>query len=207
MPKITKMERQKHKNSRVSVFVEGEYAFSITDEAVIEYGLKVGLDVNTLPLEEIYNEDQYKQALSGAFLHMSRSEKSEKQVRDFLCKKGFNEDISERVINRLKELNYLDDYTLAKNFAENSRNSGVNAIKMKLKIKGISEDIINDVLNEFSEDDQLIKAVELAKKQLPKYLKYEHYDQKRKINDFLYRKGFQWDVIKDAVERVFSEED
>ena len=39
MPKITKLERQKHKNSRVSVFVDEEYAFSLTDEAVVEYGL------------------------------------------------------------------------------------------------------------------------------------------------------------------------
>ncbi len=206
MPKITKMERQKYKNSRVSVFVDDEYAFSLTDEAVIEYGLSVGKDVNTLPLEEIYIEDQYKQALSSAFNHMSRSEKSEKQIKDFLIKK-FSEDITERVINRLKELNYLDDYNFAKNFAESSKNSGVNAIKMKLKTRGVSDEIINSVLEEFSEKEQLEKAVELTKKQLPKYSKYELYDQKRKINDFLYRKGFQWDVIKSAIERVFTEED
>lgn len=206
MPKITKLERQMHKNSRVSVFVDDEYAFSLTDEAVIEYGLIVGKDVNTLPLEEIYIEDQYKQALSSAFNHMSRSEKSEKQIKDFLLKK-FSEDTVVRVINRLKELNYLDDYNFAKNFKESSKNAGVNAIKMKLKARGISDEIINSVLEEVSEEEQLEKAVELTKKQLPKYSKYELYDQKRKINDFLYRKGFQWDVIKGAIERVFTEED
>lgn len=206
MPKITKLERQTHKNSRVSVFVDDEYAFSLTDEAVIEYGLIVGKDVNTLPLEEIYIEDQYKQALSSAFNHMSRSEKSEKQIKDFLLKK-FPEDTVVRVINRLKELNYLDDYNFAKNFKESSKNAGVNAIKMKLKARGISDEIINSVLEEVSEEEQLEKAVELTKKQMPKYSKYELYDQKRKINDFLYRKGFQWDVIKGAIERVFTEED
>ena len=78
---------------------------------------------------------------------------------------------------------------------------------MKLKARGISDEIINSVLEEVSEEEQLEKAVELTKKQMPKYSKYELYDQKRKINDFLYRKGFQWDVIKGAIERVFTEED
>jgi len=207
MPKITRMERQKHKNTRVSVFVDDEYSFSLSDEAVIEYGLTVGKDVNTLPLEEIYIEDQYRQALSSAFNHMSRSEKSEKQLSDFLYKKEFSQKTVNRVIARLKELNYLDDFVFARNFIENSKNAGVNAIKMKLKMRGISDAIINEALQDISEDDQLSRAMELAQKQLPKYAKYETYDQKRKINDFLYRKGFQWDVIKSAVERIFSEDE
>ena len=72
MPKITKLERQKHNNSRVSVFVEGEYAFSLTDETVIEYGIQVGSDINSFPLEKICKDDLYKQAISSAFLTSSR---------------------------------------------------------------------------------------------------------------------------------------
>ena len=207
MPKITKLERQKYNNARVSLYVDDAYAFSLTDEAVIEYGISVGIDVNSLPLERIYDEDQYKQALAKAFLFLSHSMKSERQVRENLIKKEFSDETVERVIERLKELNYIDDFTFAKSFAENSVNSGVNAIKFKLKNKGISDEIINSVLLEFSDDDQLEKAKELIKKQLPKYAKFEAYDKKRKLNEFLYRKGFQWDTIKSAIDEVLSGED
>lgn len=206
MPKITKLERQKHMNSRVSVFVDQEYAFSLTDETVVKYGLFVGADVNNFPLEEICESDRYRQALSCAFVYLSHSAKSEKQLHDYLFKKEFDENTIDRIIERLKELNYIDDFLFAQNFAENSMSSGVNAIRFKLKSKGISDEIINSVLEEISDDDQLSKALEIAKKQILKYSKYEIFEQKRKLNDFLYRKGFQWDIIKSTIEKVFSEE-
>lgn len=206
MPKITKLERQKHKNSRVSVFVDEEYAFSLTDEAVVEYGLFVGADINNFPLEEICKNDRYKQALSSAFMILSRNPKSEKQLCDYLFKKEFDKNTVERVLERLKELNYIDDLRFAQSFIENSSHSGVNAIRFKLKSKGISDEIINSVLENVDDDEQLSKAVEIIKKQMPRYSKYEIFEQKRKLNDFLYRKGYQWDVIKSAIDKVFSED-
>lgn len=206
MPKITKLERQKHKNSRVSVFVDGEYSFSLTDETVVEYGIFTGADVNDFPLEEIYKKDRYKQALSSAFMTLSRSAKSEKQLRDALLKKEFDSFCVDAVIERLKELNYIDDLRFAQSFLENSSSSGINAIRFKLKSKGISDEIINSVLENVKDDDQIVRAVEIIKKQMPRYSKYEIFEQKRKLNDFLYRKGFQWDVIKSAIDKVFSED-
>lgn len=206
MPKITKLERQKHKNSRVSVFVDGEYSFSLTDETVVEYGIFVGADINNFPLEEICKKDRYKQALSSAFMTLSRSAKSEKQLRDALLKKEFESFCVDAVIERLKELNYIDDLRFTKSFVENSSSSGINAIRFKLKNKGISDEIINSVLENVKDDDQIVRAVEIIKKQLPRYSKYETFEQKRKLNDFLYRKGYQWDVIKSAIDKVFSED-
>lgn len=207
MPKITKLERQKHKETRVSVFVDDEYAFSLSDELIIAYGVSVGTDVNSLPLKEIAEEDEYKRAMSCAFTHMSRSEKSEKQLREHLFKKEFSENTIEKIMARLKELNYVDDLNLAKNFVEHSSSSGKKAIRFKLKTKGISDEIINEVLENVSDEDQLEKAIELAEKQLPKYNKYELYDQKRRMNDFLARRGFDWNVISSAIEKVFRDED
>ncbi len=207
MPKITKLERQKHKDTRVSVFVDDEYAFSLSDELIIAYNISVGMDVNSLPLKEIAEEDEYKRAMSCAFTHMSRSEKSEKQLREHLFKKEFSENTIEKIMARLKELNYVDDLSYARNFVEHSLSSGKKALRFKLKTKGISDSIINEVLENVTDDDQLRKAIELAEKQLPKYQKYELYDQKRRLNDFLARKGFEWDVISSAIEKVFNNED
>ena len=58
MPTVTKIERQKHNNERVSVFIDGEYSFSVSDEIIIQYGIAVGMNVNSLPLKEIAEEDE-----------------------------------------------------------------------------------------------------------------------------------------------------
>lgn len=205
MPVITKLERQKHKDTRVSVFVDNEYAFSLSDELIIEYKVTVGKDVTSLPLKEIAEEDEFKKAMSCAFKHMSVSEKSEKQLREHLQKKEFSEKTIERTVARLKELNYIDDLLLAKAFVEHTSTSGKKAILYKLKSKGISEEMINEALEDISEEDQLESAVELLKKQMPKYSKYDNYEKKRRLNAFLARKGYDWDIISEAIDKVFSE--
>ena len=75
MPTITKLERQKYNENRVSVFVDGDYAFSLLDELIVEYGIALNMDVTLLPLDKIKQEDDYKTCLSVAFKHLSLSEK------------------------------------------------------------------------------------------------------------------------------------
>ncbi len=207
MPKITKLERQKHNALRVSVFVDDEYAFSVTDELIIEYGITTGRDSNSLPLNEILKEDAYRSALSKAYRHLSATEKSEKQMRDFLASKEFDAETVERVIVKLKELNYINDSALAETFVEYSHNSGKRAIRYKLKVKGISDEIINDVLEAIDDEQQLDSAVSLALKQKQKYTKYDIREQKNKTGAFLARRGFDWDIVSEAIERCFSEDD
>ena len=205
MPVITKLERQKHNDTRVSVFVDGEYSFSLSDELIIEYKVAVGKDVTVLPLKEMAEEDEFKRAMACAFKHMSLSEKSEKQLREHLEKKEFSEKIIEKTVARLKELNYIDDLSYARAFVEHTSASGKKAILYKLKSKGISEEIINEALEDVSDESQLENAVELLKKQMPRYEKYDNYEKKRRLNGFLARKGYDWDIISEAIDRVFSE--
>lgn len=207
MPKITKLERQKHKDTRVSVFVDDEYAFSVQDELVIEYNISLGQDVTLLPLDKIKQEDSYKTCLSVAFKHMSVSEKSEKQMRDFLIKKQFDLNTVDRVISRLKELNYIDDLSFASSFIEHSKKTGKRALEYKLKLKGIPQDIIDIALENETDSMQEEKAFLLAEKQLPKYSKYDIYEQKRRINAYLGQHGFGWEVAQTVIEKLFNKED
>ncbi len=207
MPKITKLERQKHNAMRVSVFVDGEYAFSAADELIIEYGLKVGTDANSLPLEKLMKEDNYRTALSKAYRHLSVSEKTEKQMRDFLVSKEFDTETVERVIDKLRELKYIDDNAFADTFAEYAKNSGRRAIRYKLKMKGISDEIINGVLDGIDDEQQLEAAVALAAKQKQKYAKLPIREQKNKTGAFLARRGFDWDTVSAAIEKCFSEDE
>lgn len=205
MPTVTKIERQKHNNERVSVFIDGEYSFSVSDEIIIQYGIAVGMNVNSLPLKEITEEDEYKRALSSAFKHMSVSEKTEKQIVTHLLRKEFSQAVTQRVITRLKELNYIDDLTFAKNFVEHTSGKGKRAVIFKLREKGVPDSIINEVIANMSEDSQLESAIELLKKQLPKLSKYEGYEKKRRLNDFLLRRGFDWSVAAEAIEKCLEE--
>lgn len=206
MPKITKLTRQKHNDKRVSVFVDDEYAFSVLDELIIEYNIALNMDVTLLPLDKIKEEDDYKTCLTVAFKHISVSDKSEKQLHDFLIKKGFLEESVEKVIKRLKELNYIDDRAFAKTFVEHSKKSGKRALIYKLQSKGISLDDIDSALENESDEMQEEKALNLAIKQLPKYDKLNVFEKKQKLNAFLFRHGFTWDIISNVIEKLIKED-
>ena len=206
MPKITKLERQKHNAKRVSVFVDDEYAFSVLDEIIIEYGISLNMDVTLLPLDKIKEEDDYKYCLSVAFNHISASDKSEKQMRDFLLQKGFLQRSVEKVIKRLKELNYIDDNAFAKNFVEHSKKSGKRALIYKLQLKGIGQEDIDSALENESEEIQEEKALNIAIKQLPKYQDLNAIEKKKKLNAYLFRHGFTWDIISNVIDKLIKED-
>lgn len=199
MPEITKLERQKHNGSRISVFVDGEYAFSIADELAVLYRLAPGIQLENAKLQEMMHEDQYKRALSAAFAHLSRSEKSEKQMRDFLIKKEFPPGTVELAIERIKELGYLDDAALAENFVAGSKTLGRRAIEYKLREKGIARETIQEALKALDEAEEVTAAKMLAAKQAQKYAGLEDKMRRRKLSNFLARRGFDWDTITRAL--------
>ncbi len=203
MPTITALDVQKKNSRRVSVFVDGEYSFSVFDELVHVYHLEIGKDVNTIDLKALAEEDEYKRAFSRAIKNLSRSEKSQKQIFDLLTQNEFCEDIIKRVILRLLELDYLSDERLAKDFVARSNSLGLRAIKAKLKQKGISDEIINNVLSCTDETDS---AIELAKKLMQKHSALDNFKRKKKVSDFLARRGYSWDTISYAISRAEEEE-
>lgn len=206
MAKITKIERQKHKNSRVSVFVDEEYAFSISDDAIIDYGISVGTDVNSLPLEKIAKDDEYKRALAKSFNLLSAGDKTKKQLVDNLRKNQFSQEATEKVAERLMELDYIDDRAYAERFVKNSGELGKRGIEYKLRERGIDSNVISQVLEEFDDDSFLENAKRLVEKHIIKYSKYPVREQKMKLSQMLVRKGFDWETAREAVESFEFEE-
>lgn len=196
MPKITDLQQQKKNKKRVSVFVDGEYAFSAFDELVAVYHLEVGKDINTIELKELFFEDEYKRAFSRAVKAISYSEKSTKQIEELLEKANFDEKVIARVLVRLNELDYVCDERLAQEFVAKNTSLGSHGIKAKLKQKGVSDEIIETAL---SDNDETSVAIELAKKLMQKHAALDAFKRKKKISDFLARRGFSWDTISQTL--------
>ncbi len=202
MPQITKLERQKHNANRISIFVDGQYSFSVSDELAALYRLAAGMQLENAFLSRLMEEDESKRALSASFMHLSHSEKSEKQMRDFLAKKEFSQTAIQQAITRLQELGYLNDAALAENFISGSKTLGRRAIEYKLREKGIDYEIIQNSLKALDEEDQFTCAKALAEKQAERYRKAEGKLRRQKIRDFLARRGFEWDTITDVLNEI-----
>ncbi|MEG1711299.1 MAG: regulatory protein RecX [Clostridia bacterium] len=145
--------------------------------------------------------DSYDDAIETAYRSLERSTKTEKQMRTYLKDKGFIEEVIFAVIEKLKEYNYIDDEKYAMNYCENYKlGKGIRRLAYELKEKGINDCIIENA-TEINKDDELNRAIELAKKRVKGVLTE---DAKAKLYRFLIYRGFDYEITKTAIRQIES---
>jgi regulatory protein len=203
MPIITKIEQQKKNKKRFSIFLDGEYSFGAGEEIVFKYNFKEGLKIEEKKIKEIIFEEEKRSARNYAYKLLGLRARSEKEIHNKLKQKGYDENIILEVIKTLKNYNYLNDIEFAEHFATDrvkNKKIGEKLLRVELFKKGIPEKIINETIKKvFSENNELELAKELVKKKMPHLKNLEPLKAKKKLSDFLLRKGFDWDVISQVV--------
>lgn len=193
--KITKIEGQKN-IERVNIYIDREFAFGLTKEIQLKYGLYEGMEIDKRFIEEVLLEEEKLKAKNKALKFLSYRQRSEKEVVDKLKKEGFSQEIIDKTVEFLKGYNLVDDLNFAKNFVMDKSNInkyGPERIKYELYMKGIPESIINKVLKDY--DDEYSVALELARKKINSYKNDNKSAIYRKLGGFLQRRGFSYECI------------
>ena len=152
-----------------------------------------------------------------ALRFLSYRPRSEKEVRDRLKLKSQNSKVKittqnskviDKVIQKLKEKKFINDEEFAKGWVESRlrfKPRSARLIKIELKQKGISPEIIDKMINN---EGLMINDSENAKKLIEKrILRYKGLSRQKiyeKLGRYLASKGFNWDTIKKAIDPVKS---
>jgi len=135
---------------------------------------------------------------------LSYRSRSEKEVTDKLLKIKAPEEIVKTIIQKLKDYKFLDDFEFAKMFVRERsllKNKPARVIKFELKQKGISEEIIEEVLIDSREEEKdLDKAKEIIQRKIARYKGLDRFKKKEKLSHFLASRGFDYDTIKEAID-------
>ena len=152
---------------------------------------------------------QFPDAYEAALTSLDFSARTAREIGTALRRKGYVQPAVDAVIARLSESHLIDDKRYAERLAETSARKpiGVYAMKRKLRAKGISEEDAEAALGAFDESQQLRAARAAAEKLGRKYLDLPAREGRAKLSQALARRGFSWDIVKEAVETVFSEDD
>jgi len=202
---ITEIKKQK-KGSRYSIFLDGEYAFSLQDEIIVKNKLKLGDELGSKRVEELKLQDGDLTAFDKALSILEKTMKTEKGVRDYLKEKEYLKPTIDNVVEKLKEYGYLDDGVYVENYIRTYTHSkGKKKIKYELLTKGIKESIINEKLENIDDENEIENCKALAKK----YLKNKELDlkTKQKLYTHLSTKGYDFSVIKSVSENIFKGEE
>lgn len=198
---ITTIKKCTRKKDCANIYIDDEYTCCLQTFVVLSEGLKVGQDVEKSELDRLQLLSDGETAFSKVLNYIGVRMRSVSEIRQYLAKKEYAEVVINSVISKLEKYNYLNDEIFAKEYVNSAaKRSGVRMIKMKLKRFGVSDELVSTNL------DNITGQEELAYKYAVKYLKHKPYDR-NKLGNHLQSKGFDWDTISSAVNRVKGERD
>lgn len=204
MKTITDIKPQAKNPKRVSVFLDGSYYCGLDLLTAVKYRLKSGMEIEENRLIEIQFEAEYQSAFDSALNFISKSVKTEKQVKDKLISKGYLDEIVDKAIEKLKEYGYVDDSDYSSRYVSTYKGvKGKLLIKNELRKKGVSDANAEKALSDIE------NQAESAKKLAEKYLKNKEITKQNllKCYKYLLSKGFDYDDCKSAIDSFSELED
>ena len=132
---ITSVKRNKKNKDRLSVFVDDEFAFSISEDDYLSLNLYEKSEIAEETIEYIKNTVNFNEAKARAVRYLSLQIRTEKEVRDKLESEGYNRECISRVIDELKAIGYINNELYAQKYVyDRSKLSPMSKRMMKLKL-------------------------------------------------------------------------
>lgn len=203
MPKITALQPQKRDPQRVNIHLDGEYAFSLA--RIVAVWLKVGQELSDEKIASLQTEDARERAYQQAMLFLSYRARSESEIRQNLRKHEIPEEIIEQTLERLRENQLANDDKFARAWVENRntfRPRSRRALSVELRQKGISDEAAQSALAGLDEE---ALAYEAGLKKARRLQVLEWSEFRKKLSEFLARRGFPYSVIAPTVSRIWNE--
>ncbi len=152
--------------------------------------------------------DPFERFWNYSLKYLSYRPRSTKETIDALHRKKAPEDIVQKVITKLIELNLLDDQKFAIWWVDQRttfKPKGERVIKAELIQKGIPKEIIEEVISGLSSSEsQTATAVQLLNKRVHRYKNIPLQEMREKMFNFLIHHGFDYDVAKSAIDEVLG---
>jgi regulatory protein len=204
MNKISAIEPQQKNPQRVNIYLDGEFAFGLA--RVTAGWLNVGQELSDEKISALQAEDANEVTYQKALHFLSYRPRSSAEVRQNLEKRGTPADLVESTLNRLQRTGLVNDREFAHAWVEN-RNAfqprGKSALRFELRRKGLSDEIVQTVLDEQVDEEAL--AFQAARKYAPRLAGQEWLAFRQKLSGFLARRGFSYATITPIVSEVWTQ--
>lgn len=149
-----------------------------------------------------YEPDPYSVATKIAVDALSRRARSRGELAEILKKKSVPEEIIERLLDRLVVQRLIDDRAFAQEWSQlRHRSKGLSrrVLAQELRKKAISPQLIEEVLEDISREDEILAARNLVAKKLRTLTRFDSQTQYRRVHSLLARKGYSSSVITEAI--------
>ena len=228
--KIEKLELSRHKEGRWLVWLEDASVVRVGEGDVVSLGLYAGKELSGAEGEALAAAELRSKLMERAVGLLSLRPLSRKELLDKLCapprpKKGKypydklddapdpealqsrRETLRERaeeVADRLTDLGLLNDGEYARTVARHYAGKGYGPRKLRDELyrRGVPREYWEDALSEVETDGRQIDRLARQKLRGAEPTR----ENLKKVSDYLARRGYGWEEISSALERLREEE-
>ncbi len=200
---ITAIKAQKRNKDRVSVYLDGEYAFGLA--RIVAAWLQVGQELSEEKISQLTSHDEVEAAYAKALRLLNQRDRSSAEIRQYLKRHEVMEPVIDEVLGRLDRAGLVNDERFAQNWIENRsefRPRSRRALAFELRSRGLAPEAIATALEQTDEEEMAYRA---ALKQSSKYRHYAWQEYRQKMIAFLARRGFSYSISAPAAQRTWQE--
>ncbi len=208
---ITALRFQKRDKERVNLFLDNQYAFALPAAEAAQ--LRIGQQLSEEEVEQLKAVDLRSRGYNKAVRFLAARPRSREEVRRNLqaYRPRDGRRLSplqiEWIIAKLHERQYLDDREFARFWVEQRnrfRPVAPRALQYELRQKGINDGVAEETIDELTDAASACEAA--ARSRLYRWQKETDSVQfRRKMGSFLQRRGFDWDLARDVIDRIWHE--
>ena len=182
------------------LYIDGEEAVKLDSFLLKQQGIKIGQEITDEELHKLILDSDARRASEKALYLLEFRSHSKKELSDKIARTAASKEAAEAAADKMEQLGLIDDRAYAEALVKtmiNRKQFGLRRVRYELKHKGIDDEIIEDILCEYEEED----FCDTIRSFLDK--KYPGYDEdpavKRRAIAALQRRGYGWEDISRAI--------
>lgn len=197
--KITKIERAKKNKSKVNIYVDGEYAFSVYEDVFLKMRISSGMEIDESFIEKAKSESELEHSKQYLLNILSRKNYTERELMNKLIGRRVSRPDAEALVERVKSMGLLDDEKYIRDYFSflcDSRKYSKQEIMMKMKVKFPGDERVSEyglLLRDYDEESVLEKLVPKVKA------------EERKVVARFMRKGFRYETVERILKKLRKE--
>jgi regulatory protein len=208
-PTITAIHLVSRRSTRRQVELDSGETFSVDASLLTRFRLSVGTAVSPERRGEVAAEDERLRAKCSGFDLLRVRTFGRAEMAERLRRKGYSADAAAYAADALSSLGYVSDADFAEQYVASRQRRNPRsrtALRRELRRKGIDRTAIERAVAAISGEDEWEAALRAAKKQLPRYRTLPRDVARRRLYDFLLRRGFSFEIVRKALQETMGQD-
>lgn len=195
--RIEKIEKSKHKQERVLVYLEGGDLLRITESELLHFGLYQGLDIDGEAVVQLQKCGARSETRVRAANMVSARPLSKSELTRRLVRRGAEAEDADAAVEYLERIGALDDAAYAAMLVRHYSAQGYGAARLRDELyrRGVPREHWDAALEGAPDASETLARLIESRTRGKVLSEKEH----RRLSDALLRRGFSWSEVRAAL--------